>query len=139
MERQAVHRRSLLDRAAEVTATWRRQHRLAAAFGELNAAEQEILKRDLGLSGTDLRDLVDAEGKGTGLLDGMLQRIGLNRRELRMASVLRDVERTCVSCRAKRDCRAWAESGVAQPVAPEFCPNKLTFEAVQATRAEKAA
>jgi hypothetical protein len=134
IERQAVQRRSLIERAAEMTAAWRRQQRLAAAFGELNAAEQEILKHDLGLTGTSLRDLVDAEAAGSGLLDGMLRRIGLNRRELRQASVLRDVERTCVSCRNKGRCRAWAEGEGEPGAVPNFCPNGPTFQAVKAAR-----
>jgi hypothetical protein len=117
----------------ELVRWWRNVRTVRMRVDDLVSAgpEAENIARDVGLSTAELYALA---GKRPDTADQLKQR--LKARHLDEAAlernepIIRDLERTCSLCGAKRRC----ERDLAQPDDPvwqSYCPNALTLQALE--------
>lgn len=79
---------------------------------------------DLGLSKTDLQDLLAAPRGTRGRMEAMARTYGLQSERLgddHWREV--DMARACGTCEATSQCKRWLKQGDAYGPAAEFCPN----------------
>lgn len=94
--------------------------------------EAQNIARDLGLSTAELYTLAD---KGPDSADQLKQRLAalhldgaaLQRNE----PIIRDLERTCSLCGAKRQCERDLAQRPDDPVWQSYCPNASTLQALE--------
>lgn len=128
MERSAAHEEpGLLARALD----WLRAYNARQQeLGRLSHDDLEIMASDLGMSPSDLCDVLPRGSDNTLLMDGMLQARGLDPDEVRrsLTPLLRDLELACTRCAATGRCRRELQAGTAAQHAHEFCPNADTID-----------
>lgn len=85
----------------------------------------QILAADIGVSESDLRDVVPKIGDHSDLMDKMMRARNLDPEAVRRAfrGVVRDMEVTCARCRSSGTCRLELEAGSAGARSHEFCGN----------------
>lgn len=111
---------------------WNRYRKRRAAVAELQAlgsAELERLVQDAGLTFGDVLDLAKQSGDSAALLYRRLEQAGIDFRAVDMA-LLRDMQRCCSFCDSKAQCAHELEDKPRAANWPEYCPNRLTIEAL---------
>jgi hypothetical protein len=104
----------------------------AASLRELDrcgAQEVEHIARDVGISAGELRALAARRPDRAELLHGRMATLSLDPEELavREPSVLRDLQRLCSMCDARRRCAVDLRDRPMGPGWQEYCPNSLTL------------
>ena len=128
METSAAHHEpGLLARALDwIKAYNARQQEL----GRLSRDDIAVMASDLGLSTSDLCDVLPRGSDNTLLMDRMLEARGLDPEEVHrsLTPLLRDLELTCTRCAATGRCRRELQAGTAAQHAHDFCPNADTVD-----------
>lgn len=94
-------------------------------FATMSRGDLQILASDIGVSESDLRDVMPQIGDHSGLMDKMMRARNLDPKAVRRAfrGVVRDMEVTCARCRSPDTCRRELEAGTAGQHSHEFCGN----------------
>jgi len=111
---------------------WRRYRRRRAAIAELQTlgrAELEHIVRDAGLTFGDVLELAKKSGDSADLLSRRIKQAGVELRSIDSA-VLQDMQRCCSFCESKTRCAHELEDKPKAASWPDYCPNKLTIEAL---------
>jgi len=136
MSMHVESRPGLLDRLAG----WWRDLKLGrSALGELACCGSEVerIAHDVGVSGSELCILAGKWPTSPDLLSRRMEQIKLDAADLVRVEpqVMRDLQKTCTLCASKRRCRHDLAANPADPVWQDYCPNAMTFAALQAERA----
>lgn len=129
----SAHGRSDLLRS--LVSKWRDYRATLAGLRELESSDPGLvaeLAGELGLSASDLREVV-AHGAGADrLMHRMMSAFDLDGEKLHVGApaVLREIEILCSRCGAKGRCARELDAGTAAENASAFCPNSETFEAL---------
>lgn len=124
---QAYEEPSLLARALDwIKAYYARQQEI----GLLSRDDIAVMATDLGLSESDLCDVLPRGSDNTFLMDRMLQARGLDPDAVRrsLTPLMRDLELHCTRCAAIGRCRRELQAGTAAEHCQDFCPNADTIE-----------
>lgn len=111
---------------------WNRFRRRRAAVAELQAlgnTELERMVHDAGLTFSDVLELTKQSADSADLLYRRLEQAGVNVRSID-SSVFRDMQRCCSFCESKQQCAHELEDKPRAASWPDYCPNKLTIEAL---------
>jgi hypothetical protein len=133
MASQTVAHSGIFD---SISQAWSRYRRRRAAMAELQAlghAELERMVQDAGLTFGDLVDLARQSGDAAALLYRRLEQAGIDSRTID-AAVLRDMQRCCSFCDSKAQCAHELEDKPKVASWPEYCPNRLTIEALSSAK-----
>jgi hypothetical protein len=118
----------------DVVADWIKRYRYAIGLREelqhCGAGEVARAAHDLGLSSDEL---VELARKGPGAADQLpklLRALGVNASALARQdpSTMRDLQRLCITCGAKRRCEHELEAGTAAKNFRGYCPNAYTLD-----------
>lgn len=115
---------------------WTRYRRRRAAVAELQllgGAELERMVQDAGLTLGDVLELAKQSGDSAALLYRRLEQAGIDFHSIDSA-VLRDMQRCCSICESKPQCASELESKPKAASWPDYCPNRLTVEALGAAK-----
>ncbi|ESR24806.1 hypothetical protein [Lutibaculum baratangense] len=106
-------------------------------FSDLGREETERLFRDIGLPPNQGVSCLDQPFANEDLAGSLMEVVGLDRCELTAAqpAVMRDIERVCMACTARRLCRRNLSRGEAARAYRAYCPNAGTFEDLEAIHA----
>jgi hypothetical protein len=113
---------------AEKWTNWRAHREQLAELASCDAAEVDRMARELGFTSDELKLLASRGPAAADLLYRRLAELGLNAKEIEASvpEVMRDMQRCCTECEAKRRCA----SDFAHDVSarwPEYCPNAETI------------
>jgi Family of unknown function (DUF6455) len=118
------------DKMLDALAVWISHQPDHAAFGLSENDELEQLAKDLGVSASELRDLVSSVPDPLQLPD-MLKALGIDEDSLRRArpTLLRALQRRCAHCAVVARCRHSLDQHVAAEDYEQFCPNAAVLTA----------
>jgi uncharacterized protein YjiS (DUF1127 family) len=124
--------RSVLDAIASWVRNYRQAMGLRSELANCTAEEVALLARDIGLSA---EELMSAAAKGPHAADELpklLRALGVDPRKLASddASTLRDLQRICIHCGHKGECRHDLAAGTAARSYRDYCPNAMSIEAL---------
>ena len=117
-------------------ADWVKKYRYAAGLRNELAycGPEEIANtaRELGLSSRDLYRIARKGPNAADLLQKMLLALGVNPQTLASQDplIMRDLQRLCIMCGQKKQCKHELAAGTAGKNFHEFCPNAFTLEAL---------
>jgi hypothetical protein len=102
------------------------------ARNELANVDRKELGRvaaDLGMTTSDLEDLVARGPEATDLLYERMRALGISRVDVGCAAraIIRDLERTCACCNEKGVCEKDLGKRPDDPVWKSYCPNAVTL------------
>jgi hypothetical protein len=124
------HASSLPEILKAVAGRWRRSRQRRAHMRELDQCGQQVesIASDLGMSVAELRRTA---ANGPDAAREVYDRLGALRLERRSIdhATMRDLERVCSQCAAKRRCRYDLEQASVS-VHDEYCPNAETLAAL---------
>jgi hypothetical protein len=102
------------------------------AIGRCSPDEVKQIADDLGVSAGELRDLMSKGPHAADLLQKLLVALKVDPKELSRAEplVMRDLQRLCTTCGAKKRCARELAQGTAAEHFHEFCPNAYTLDAL---------
>jgi uncharacterized protein YjiS (DUF1127 family) len=130
MTSQTVPQNSgLLHSIGEAWTRYRRRRAAVAELQALGANELERMVQDAGLTFGDVLELARQSGESAALLYRRLEQAGIDFRVIDSA-VLRDMQRCCSFCDAKTQCAHELEDKPKAASWPDYCPNRLTIEAL---------
>ncbi len=119
---------------------WRNFRATRIGLGDLAGAgsEAQNIARDVGLSTTELYALAREHPDAADQLQQRLAALHLDPDALAPnEAVLRDLERTCSLCGAKRRCERDLARSPDDPVWQTYCPNADTLQALQEEKKRK--
>jgi hypothetical protein len=124
-------------------ADWVNKYRLSFGDGGLDRCgpdEVNQIAKDLGISTSQLQDIVDKGPGAADLLRKMLAALHVDLEVIATAepAVLRDLQRLCAACDRKSQCRHEMAAGTAAAHFHEFCPNAFTLDALLEQKAASA-
>ena len=107
---------------------WRTQEELRL----LDTREIGRVAEDLGLSRDALKDLIARGPDAADLLYERMKALGISKADVDHAAhgMLRDLQRTCASCREKGICEKDLAKHPDDPVWKSYCPNAVTLESL---------
>jgi len=96
----------------------------------LTRSDLALMASDLGVTESDLRDVLPKAADNSLLMDEMMIQHGLDPDRIRRlcGGLARDLELTCARCGAVGRCRSELAIGVAVQNAHEYCGNAETFD-----------
>jgi hypothetical protein len=115
-------------------ANWVKKYRYAAGLREELAScgpdEVAHTARELGLSSGDLYRLASKGPQAADLVEKMLLALGVDPEVLatRNPRIMRDLQRLCIMCEYKKQCRHELAAGTAKENFRSYCPNAFTLE-----------
>lgn len=103
---------------------WRARSSLRRSLQALGSDERDRILRESGLDAADLDVCLGTVFGSEDLLSRLIRAIGLDPDRIRRTSpeTMRDLERTCMTCRGKRRCRSHLVRSQAAQYR-DFCPN----------------
>lgn len=134
MSAQAHHEASLLASIGEWWREYRRRQRAAAELDAFGPEDVARMAHDMGVSTSDLRDLVQRSAHAIDEAPKMMAALGLDPAAMRNydPALMRDIEVGCARCGAKGQCNEDLEAGTAGEHYKEYCVNAGTFSALTA-------
>lgn len=109
----------------------RRRRALACELSELSmTGDLDRVMGDIGLSTSDMANLLKGDPGAPQLLAAMAARIGVEFGTIKDATVLRELQRSCTFCAVSAQCRRWLRSGRAEGYR-SFCPNAVLFDEIR--------
>ena len=123
---------SVVGAIADWITRYRRTLGLTSEFGDCDAAEVARMAQDLNIPPAELRALAANDEHSADLLLKMLVALKIDPEEVTRhdPGVMRDLERLCVACGHKRQCRHEFAQGTAAANHGAFCPNSFTLDAL---------
>ncbi len=111
---------------------WQQRHEL----GSLDRGELDRLAGELGLTASDLQNLVVQGVRGAELLRLRLETLGITRADIERVSpgLARDLERTCSCCEEKSVCKHDLARHSTGDGWKDYCPNAISVESVRRTK-----
>lgn len=98
-------------------------------LAQMSNADLQFLASDIGISSTDLRQVVLQTSDHSDLMDRMIRARGLDPAEVRRAlNGSRHMEITCALCLESGICRRELEGGTAGANSHEFCANAQSMD-----------
>jgi uncharacterized protein YjiS (DUF1127 family) len=122
----------VLRRVARGCARWVEiRCRRAALADELYRLDARAMA-DMGLQRSDIPLVVQSYPDTVDLLRRMVRRVGLDFEALKkQPAVMRRLERACVTCGFRRDCRWWLQCHDGKNGYRAFCPNTEEFDSLR--------
>jgi pyrroloquinoline quinone (PQQ) biosynthesis protein C len=120
----------------DAIANWVKKYRYAAGLrDELARCRPEEVAQtahELGLSSRELYRLASKGPHAADLLKKMLLALGVNPKTLASQDplLMRDLQRLCISCDHKKQCKHELAAGTAAKHYRNFCPNAFTLDAI---------
>jgi pyrroloquinoline quinone (PQQ) biosynthesis protein C len=117
-------------------ADWVKKYRYAAGLrnelAQCGPEEVAHTARELGLSSRDLYRMARKGPNAADLLQKMLLALGVSPQKLALEDplIMRDLQRLCIMCGQKKQCRHELVAGTAGKNFRDFCPNAFTLEAL---------
>lgn len=117
-------------------ADWIKRYRYAIGLrGELADCGPEEVKsmaRDIGVSPDQLRELASKGPNAANLLQKMLLALHVDPKALADIDprTMHDLQRLCITCSHKKQCKHELAAGTAATTFREFCPNAITLDAL---------
>ena len=122
-------------------ANWVNKYRYAAGLREelARCGPEEVAHtaRELGLSSGDLYRLASKGPQAADLVEKMLLALGVDPEILARQNprVMRDLQRLCIMCEHKKQCKHELDAGTAKENFRSYCPNAFTLEELFKERA----
>ena len=117
-------------------ADWVKKYRYAAGLrnelAQCGPEEVANTARELGLSSRDLYRMARKGPNAADLLQKMLLALGVSPQKLASEDplIMRDLQRLCIMCGQKKQCKHELAAGTAGNNFRDFCPNAFTLEAL---------
>ena len=117
-------------------ANWVNKYREAISarseFKNCGADEVATIARDVGLSPEELLYITEKGSHAADELARLLRALGVDPQKLRSTdpSLMRSLERVCVSCGHKDQCRHNLSAGTAAGHYQYYCPNAISLKAL---------
>jgi hypothetical protein len=107
---------------------WRARNELAS----FDQNELDRIAGDLGMTATDLKDLVGRGPDGADLLYERMEALGIARSDVERVAygLMRDLEKTCACCNEKGVCEKDLTKQPHDPRWKSYCPNAVTLESL---------
>jgi hypothetical protein len=120
----------------DAIASWVKKYRDALGLRDelANCSPEEVasMARDIGVSAEELKIFVNKGPHAADELPRLLRALGVD--PLKLASddleTMRDLQRLCVTCGEKDQCRHELAAGRAAGRYREYCPNAMTLDAL---------
>lgn len=111
----------------------RARQRFAEELAALGPQELGRVLADAGFQRSDLGALMEHGPHSRALLEGMLDRLAVDRDKLRAdRTLLREIEHNCALCETQKRCRHWLKGDSDPKAYRKFCPNAETFDRLKA-------
>jgi len=122
----------LVDRLIETFADWLKHRRDVSEMCQFDAAEFGRIAHDLGVTSTDLDELVRQGPHKVEELPQLLKALGISEDAIARTQplVMRDLERVCALCRHKSECDHDIADGSLVDHYQAYCANKVTLDAL---------
>jgi pyrroloquinoline quinone (PQQ) biosynthesis protein C len=120
----------------DAIADWVKKYRYAAGLrnelAQCGPEEVANTARELGLSSRDLYRMARKGPNAADLLQKMLLALGVSPQKLALEDplIMRDLQRLCIMCGQKKQCKHELAAGTAGKNFRDFCPNAFTLEAL---------
>ena len=123
----------IVDRLIDVFGNWLIHRREMRELHQLDCGEFDSIARDLRMTSADLDSFVRQGPHAADELPRLLEALGIDEAALVRSepAVLRDMERVCVSCERKVQCRNDLEIGVSARDFEDYCLNAQTMNALR--------
>jgi hypothetical protein len=124
---------TILGRVGAWWKVWRERRATLAGFALYRASERDLLGRDVGLDGRELRVLAGKWPDSADLLLPRMTLLGLDAPtvEREAPGVMQDLQRVCAQCESKRVCEHELAGGESRSDWRDYCLNSATFDAVR--------
>ncbi|WP_322515419.1 hypothetical protein SR870_20900 [Rhodopseudomonas palustris] len=121
-----------VDRLIETFAEWLKHRRDVSEMCQFDAAEFSRIAHDLGVTSTDLDELVRQGPHKVEELPQLLKALGISEEAIARTQplVMRDLERVCALCRHKSECDHDIADGSLAEHYQAYCANKVTLDAL---------
>jgi Family of unknown function (DUF6455) len=118
----------------DLFARWLQHRREIADRCACDATEYALIARDMGLSPSELDQLVRRGPHAADELPKMMAALGLDAKAIARAQplVVRDLQRVCALCEQKKQCDRDLGAGTAAQHYKEYCLNASTFASLGA-------
>jgi Family of unknown function (DUF6455) len=126
-------RSNIVQFVADVWKKWHERRARLVEFDNFDGAEMQRIGRDLGISISELRDLVGRDRNAADLLRRRLHSLNLDPGTIEPA-VMRDLQRCCSNCDNKTLCEHELEDQPKLANWPKYCPNEQTIDALVAEK-----
>jgi transcriptional regulator with XRE-family HTH domain len=129
-----------LESILNAIANWVKKYRYAAGLRDelARCGPEEVANtaRELGISSGELSRLARKGPHAAVLLQKMLLALGADPKVLAAQDpiVMRDLQRLCIMCDHKKQCRHQLAAGTAAQNYHDFCPNAFTLDALFNTK-----
>jgi hypothetical protein len=123
----------LVDRLIGVFADWLKHRQEVSEMCQFDAAEFGRIAHDLGVTSSDLDELVRQGPHKLEELPHLLKSVGIDEQSIARAQplVLRDMERVCALCRHKKECDHDIADGSLADHYETYCGNAVTIDALE--------
>ncbi|WP_022720966.1 hypothetical protein [Rhodopseudomonas sp. B29] len=123
----------IVDRLIETFADWLKHRREIVEMCQFDAAEFGRIAHDLGVTTTDLDELVRQGPHHADELRELLKVLRIDEAAIARAQplVMRDLERVCALCRHKAECDHDIADGSLADHYKAYCANKVTLDALE--------
>ncbi|RED38464.1 hypothetical protein BJ123_104218 [Rhodopseudomonas thermotolerans] len=127
------HPYPLVDRLIETFAEWLKHRREVVEMCQFDSAEFGRIAHDLGVTASDLDELVRQGPHKVEELPELLKVLGIDEAAITRAQplVMRDLERVCALCRHKAECDHDIADGSLAEHYQAYCANKVTLDALE--------
>jgi hypothetical protein len=122
-----------VDRLIEMFGDWLKHRREITEMCQFDAAEFGRIAHDLGVTSSDLDELVRQGPHKVEELPQLLKILGIDEAAIARAQplVMRDLERVCALCRHKSECDHDIADGTLAEHYEAYCGNKVTLDALE--------
>jgi transcriptional regulator with XRE-family HTH domain len=122
----------VLNSIADWVSKYRDAVSASGVVGQCSPDEVKQIADDLGVSTGELRELMNKGPHAADLLQKLLVALKVDPKELARTEplVMRDLQRLCTTCGAKKRCTQELAKGTAAAHFHEFCPNAYTLDAL---------
>jgi transcriptional regulator with XRE-family HTH domain len=124
--------RSVLDAIAGWVRNYRQAVGLRSELANCTAEEVAQLARDVGLSAEELMSIATKGRHAADELPKLLRALGVDPQKLASddPSTMRDLQRICIHCGHKGECRHDLAAGTAAGSYRDYCPNAMSIKAL---------
>lgn len=125
-----------LDAVLAAIAVWVMKYRYALGLRnekmKCRPEDVEQQARELNVQPDELASLADRNPQSAALLEKLLLALGVEPGKLKHANplIMRDLQRLCIACVAKRRCEHELAEGTAAENFRDFCPNAFALDAL---------
>jgi len=120
----------------DAIANWVKKYREAVGirgeFAQCGAEEVALIARDIGVSPEELISVANKGPHAADELPKLLRALGVDPQMLKTddPGLMRSLQRICISCGHKDQCRHDLAAGTAAEHYREYCPNAMSLDAL---------